>query len=679
MATSCTNNHISRHGGLAQGREHEQKQYFDSKRLYTLQIESTNTCGQDCIYCYAGSELEGAQGLTSDEIQNLLSDAVTLEIRAIDWLGGDPLMRPDWYDLMKKARSLGLINNVWTSGLPLSDEQVAKKVFEVTESGFVAVHMDTINPDIYRRLHTQDSPKRISTVIKGVDRLLSLGKSPDEMINCITYTTLQGPEDAIGTMRWWFEEKGLRTCLTMFNPAGMGASLSELEPGMNEVRRVYSERDRINWGDDTISISAMDTDKYYCGTMATVTFGGDVTPCSVIRKGVGNIRKTPFARIVAEHLDILVHGSLHDVSSLPSPCSACVNNPHCWGCRASAFNYGGDADGLDPKCWINQKCNDHGTGFKDGSISTARTGPRWLEDRLKENEIIVLDGAMGTELQARGVPMHNNVWSGQALKAHGEVIRNIHEDYIRAGADVIVTNTFSANRYLLEPCGFGDDIEPMNRLAVELAERARQEAAERPVAIAGSISGFMARPDDPEWLDPKRVRACVREQAEILAEAGVDLIALEMMERVELVIPTVEAALETGLPVWVGCSARSHSDKPNLTAYDYPDRDFGELLDAVTGLECAVVNIMHSKVQDTGHGIDMLRKRFSRVIGAYPNSGHFKMPNWQFEGVISPDDFVGTAKQWIAKGAQLIGGCCGLGPEHIRRLKNQLPKRLSKN
>jgi radical SAM protein with 4Fe4S-binding SPASM domain len=153
-------------------------------------------------------------------------------------------------------------------------------------------------------------------------------------------------------MRWWFEEKGLRTCLTMFNPAGMGAKWRELEPNLAEVQQVYTERDRINYGDDNISLSAMDTDKYYCGTMATVTFNGDVTPCSVIREGVGNIRSTPFSEIISKHINTLVHGNLHDVCHMPVPCNTCTNNSHCWGCRASAYHYNGDADGLDSKCWL---------------------------------------------------------------------------------------------------------------------------------------------------------------------------------------------------------------------------------------------------------------------------------------------------------------------------------------
>ena len=348
---------LSRFGGLAVGQEDEQKRYFHQKRIYTLQVESTAACLQACIYCYTGSKAGDAQGLASDEIRVLLSEAASLEIRAIDWLGGDPLERADWYELMVEARSLGLTNNVWTSGLPLCDRQVARRVAEVTEGGFVSVHVDSIIPETYARLHRGGNPRNIELIIQGVDNLQAFGKPADKMFNCITYTSLQPPEDAIETMRWWLAEKGMRTCLTMFNPAGMGSEAWALEPGPEATRLVYLERDDLNFGDGDVSIAAMDTDKFYCGTMATITAAGDVTPCSVIRDGVGNIRTTPFPRIVAEQLGVLTHAVLHDPQAMPAPCDSCHNNSHCWGCRASAYHYGGDANGLDPKCWLIRDVN----------------------------------------------------------------------------------------------------------------------------------------------------------------------------------------------------------------------------------------------------------------------------------------------------------------------------------
>ncbi len=343
---------LSQFGGLAPGRDNEQKQYFRDGRLYTLQIESTAACPHGCIYCYAGSTPQKKDGLAPAEIRTLVDEAARLEIRAIDWLGGDPLIRDDWHELMLHARSAGLVNNVWTSGLLLRRREVAEMVTGVTEGGFVSVHVDSVFPDTYARLHGGRHPGAIDTIIEGVDNLLAAGKNADQVINCITYTSLQPPADAIETMRWWLREKNVRTCLTMFNPAGAGANWPTLVPGPDETRLVYRERDRLNFGDGRCTISAMDTDKFYCGTMATVTYTGDVTPCSVIRQGVGNIRRAPFREIVARHLGDLTHHGLHDPSTMPAPCNRCADNVHCFGCRANAYHYGGDANGPDPRCWV---------------------------------------------------------------------------------------------------------------------------------------------------------------------------------------------------------------------------------------------------------------------------------------------------------------------------------------
>ena len=306
------------------------------------------------------------------------------------------------------------------------------------------------------------------------------------------------------------------------------------------------------------------------------------------------------------------------------------------------------------------------------STSHAPIGPPWLQKRIAAGDTVLLDGGTGTELERRGVPMNERAWCGDATLGHAQVLRAIHEDYIRAGADVIITNTFATARHTLEPIGFGADVERANRLAVEIARDARQRTAEHEVAVAGSMSDFISDRDDPAWRREKRLRATYREQAEILAEAGVDLLALEMMQEPEIAIPAIEAAIDTGLPVWVGCSCRRAVEQGGLVLFDYPDRDFRELLDGVVGLPVGVIGIMHSEVPDIMQGLEMLRERWSGPSAVYPESGYFTMPHWQFVDIITPDDLVGEARAWRDSGVQLIGGCCGIGPEHIKALKAAL-------
>jgi S-methylmethionine-dependent homocysteine/selenocysteine methylase len=296
------------------------------------------------------------------------------------------------------------------------------------------------------------------------------------------------------------------------------------------------------------------------------------------------------------------------------------------------------------------------------------TGPAWLHTRIAAGGMVLLDGGTGTELERRGVPMNERAWCGDATLGHAQVLQEIHEDYIRAGAEVIITNTFATARHTLEPIGFGADVERANRLAVEVALEARERVAEHDVAVAGSMSDFMTDSSNPDWRRDERLRATYREQAEILARAGVDLLALEMMQEAEIAIPAIEAALDTGLPVWVGCSCRRVADQGRLVLFDHPDRDFRELLDAIVGLPVGVIGIMHSEVPDIMQGIEMLRERWSGPLAVYPESGYFTMPNWQFVDVITAEDLVTEARAWRDHGVQLIGGCCGIGPEHIKAL-----------
>jgi S-methylmethionine-dependent homocysteine/selenocysteine methylase len=300
--------------------------------------------------------------------------------------------------------------------------------------------------------------------------------------------------------------------------------------------------------------------------------------------------------------------------------------------------------------------------------ANAPTGPAWLHARIRAGATVLLDGGTGTELERRGVPMNEKGWCGDAMFGHADVLRDIHEDYIRAGADVIITNTFATARHTLEPIGLGADVQRANRLAVEIACEARERAATHDVAVAGSVSDFITDRNDRKWLSDARLRATYGEQTEILAQAGVDLLALEMMQEPEIAVPAIEAAVATGLPVWVGCSCRRAPDDGRLVLFDYPQRDFRELLDAILALPVGVIGIMHTEVPHVIHGIEMVRERWSGPMAAYPECGYFTLPNWHFVDIISCDDLVEEARDWQDKGVQIIGGCCGIGPEHIAAL-----------
>jgi hypothetical protein len=140
------------------------------------------------------------------------------------------------------------------------------------------------------------------------------------------------------------------------------------------------------------------------------------------------------------------------------------------------------------------------TPFPDGADSCRGLGVSAAEvfRRLADGELVIIDGGTGTQLQAEGVPVDDVAWSARANLEQPEVVQRVHEQYIRAGAEVIIANTYAACRAALRPAGLGGLVAEANRAAVGAASRARQTAATRSVAVAGSMSSFSAIDMDAE-------------------------------------------------------------------------------------------------------------------------------------------------------------------------------------
>ena len=112
-----------------------------------------------------------------------------------------------------------------------------------------------------------------------------------------------------------------------------------------------------------------------------------------------------------------------------------------------------------------------------------------LDNKLKNKEIIVLDGATGSEIERLGATMNSSAWCGVANKTHPDIVRQVHEEYIRAGADVVTANTFSTSRHILASAGLADETVSINARAVALAREAVSNVSpNRPIAVAGSMS-----------------------------------------------------------------------------------------------------------------------------------------------------------------------------------------------
>jgi len=290
---------------------------------------------------------------------------------------------------------------------------------------------------------------------------------------------------------------------------------------------------------------------------------------------------------------------------------------------------------------------------------------------LEQGRMLVTDGGTGSELERRGVPLHPVCWTAAAALEHPSRLVDVHVDFIRAGAEVITTNTFATHRYVLAAAGLDDRFEQINAAAVAAARRARA-MTETTVTIAGSMSCLPPGYDTRRYPGAQAECDAYVELAETLAAQGVDVIALEMMQDTEHAALALAAAQSTGLPVWLGVSCRLDAATGALVGFDFPERRFADVLAPLLQFEPDVVQIMHTPVAALPDALAALRAQWSGPIGVAPELGSFDPVKQTRSHDVDPAEFAALADTWFADGIQLVGGCCGAGPEHIRALADRL-------
>lgn len=293
-----------------------------------------------------------------------------------------------------------------------------------------------------------------------------------------------------------------------------------------------------------------------------------------------------------------------------------------------------------------------------------------IASKIARGETVIIDGGTGTDIQRRGAPMDGDTWCAEANLTHPHIVRAVHDDYIAAGAEVITANTYATSALLFNALGRDDDLLKIDAVAVGIS---RDAAYGKGVAVAGSMSTMrpMVAGSDRnnlmrEWPEAD-ARRLFKRKAEGLKAAGADLIMMEMMRDGDYAVWATEAAIATGLPVWCGISVEKSEDGA-LQGWGRADCRFEDFVQKLAAAKPDVINIMHTSPNDTGEALSIARKYWNGPLGAYPESGYFTMPDWQFVDIIAPADLVERSKSWRDLGASIFGGCCGIGPDHIRAL-----------
>jgi homocysteine S-methyltransferase len=278
-------------------------------------------------------------------------------------------------------------------------------------------------------------------------------------------------------------------------------------------------------------------------------------------------------------------------------------------------------------------------------------------DRIDKRPV-VCDGAMGTMLYSKGIPL--NRCYDELNAAMPQLVKEVHLAYVKAGAELIETNTFGANKFRLEKFGFGEKIRELNLAGARLA----REVAGDDLYVAGAVGPLGIRLEPLGLTTLEEARGAFREQISALIEGGVDLIIIETMMDLNEAHQALLAAREVGqFPVVVQITVQADGSTPTGTLAE----DFARALDEwgadLIGVNCSVGP---AGVQET---LERIAAVTEKKLSAQPNAGLPRTVEGRSLYLCSPEYMASYAQKFIQAGARLVGGCCGTTPEHIKAIK----------
>lgn len=326
-----------------------------------------------------------------------------------------------------------------------------------------------------------------------------------------------------------------------------------------------------------------------------------------------------------------------------------------------------------------------------------------LNERIKQEKKIILDGGTGTEIQRLGGVM-SSAWGALANIKSPDVVLKVHQNHIKAGCEIITTNTFSTCRHALDAIGYGNQTSKINSEAVKLAQKAIDTAGmDRNIFIAGSMSNFFSllenefRPDPKFLPDFKTEEKNYRELSKILAGSGVDLIILELLVDIDHSKILLNAALETGLPVWVGlsCCRNKYDDSivgrnfsvEKIKSLIYNEDEFPEapkllpedkiiplksIINSLTSIGGDVYGIMHSWVDEAEAGLKILKENWDGPIMFYPEIMLFDTSTGGAKIMATEEEFATSCERLLDERIKIVGGCCGVSDAHLRKLVQKI-------
>jgi methionine synthase / methylenetetrahydrofolate reductase(NADPH) len=282
--------------------------------------------------------------------------------------------------------------------------------------------------------------------------------------------------------------------------------------------------------------------------------------------------------------------------------------------------------------------------------------------RIKQSPVLC-DGAMGTLLYAKGIFINRSY--DELNLSQPDLIRGIHHDYLQAGAEIIETNTFGANSFRLARHSLADKVADINRIGVKLA---REAAKSFDVWVAGSVGPLGTRIEPLGKTSFQEARDAFREQIQVLAEAGVDLLILETFGYLEEIHQAMLAAKDVNASLPIVAQVTIDEDGNCLDGSN-PETFAPKLAEwgaDVIGCNCSVGPVAMLDA------MERVRAATSLPLAAQPNAGIPRSVEGRNIYLCSPEYMASYARKFVAAGVRLVGGCCGTTPEHIRVMKSAL-------
>jgi S-methylmethionine-dependent homocysteine/selenocysteine methylase len=291
----------------------------------------------------------------------------------------------------------------------------------------------------------------------------------------------------------------------------------------------------------------------------------------------------------------------------------------------------------------------------------------------QSRNIVLTDGGMGQELLRRSGAVPTPLWSARVLIDEPDLVRDLHVDFIKSGAQVITINTYAATPERLEREGVGELFETLQRRGIDLAKEARDEAG-KDVRIAGCLPPLFGS-YKPELTLPFDETLAIYRRVVAEQKDHVDLVLCETIASAEEGLAAATAAAECGLPVWISWTLGDSVDKPRLRSGE----TIAEAASAIAHIrtEARLINCSMPEVISAAIG-DLIS--LGGVSGAYAN-GFTSVAKLKHGGTVDvlsaredlgPQSYAEFAMGWVEAGAAIVGGCCEVGPGHIEALRDKL-------